>query len=289
MVAIPRVGQEVVVEFIEGDPDRPLVTGCIYNGEQTQHYPLPDEKTKSYWKTNSSPGGDGYNELMFEDKAGEEKVFLHAQKDMDLRTLNETKQISLANHHQVVGTEDGKSNAGDYNQLFWRDNNVIVKRDEIKHVEGNQMVMVGNGGVVDIVIEKKEAKKIGQEGKHLIVEGDSNSDIGGSWSVNVGGSQQLKAGGDIAIEAGAAGQVHIKAATIIIEATQQISLKAGANFIDLGPAGISIQGTMVNINSGGAPGNGKGCSPAEPDEAVEAEPAEAAAAWDSSSGQKSRP
>ncbi len=293
MVAIPRVGQEVVVEFIEGDPDRPLVTGCIYNGEQTQHYPLPDERTKSYWKTNSSPGGDGYNELMFEDKAGEEKVFIHAQKDMDLRTLNETKQISLANQHQVVGTEDGKDDAGDYNQLIWRDNNAIVKRDQVQHIEGNQLLMVGNGdadgGIVEIVIEKKEAKKIGDEGQHLIVGGDSNAKVGGSFSVDAGGSQHLKAGGDVAIEAGAMGQVHIKASTIVIEAMMQLSLKAGANFIDLGPAGISIQGTMVNINSGGAPATGNGCSPTAPDEATEAAPAEAATAWDSSTGEKSRP
>ncbi len=290
---IPRVGQEVVVEFLEGDPDQPLVTGCIYNGEQTPHYKLPGEKTKSYWKSNSSPGGDGYNELMFEDKAGEERVFLHAQKDMDLRALNDTKQISLANQHQVVGSENGKKDAGDFNQLIWRDHNSVVKRDEAQHVEGNQTIMIGNGdaegGVVNIVIEKKEAKKVGAQGQHVTVEGDCNSKVAGSLSTDVAGDQHLKAGGSVAIEGGMGGQVHIKAGTIIIEAMQQLSLKVGANFIDLSPAAISIQGMMVNINSGGAPGTGNGCNPTEPEEAQEASPSEAAAAWDSSTGNKSRP
>jgi len=83
-MTIPRIGQEVVVEFLEGDPDRPLVTGVVYNAEQMPHYTLPDEKTKSYVKTNSSMGGDGHNEVRFEDKAGEEQFYMHAQKNMDV-------------------------------------------------------------------------------------------------------------------------------------------------------------------------------------------------------------
>ncbi len=82
MLFIPRVGMEVVVEFIEGDPDRPLVTGCVYNGSALPSLALPESNTQSTMRTRSSPGGAGYNELRFEDAAGSEQVFVHAQRDL---------------------------------------------------------------------------------------------------------------------------------------------------------------------------------------------------------------
>src|SRR3954447_8302557 len=79
---LPRVGQEVVVSFLDGDPDRPLVTGCVYNGTNAPPYPLPDAQTRTIIKSSSSPGGSGFNELRFEDKTGEEEIWLNAQKDL---------------------------------------------------------------------------------------------------------------------------------------------------------------------------------------------------------------
>ena len=94
-MVIPRVGMEVVVEFLEGNPDRPLITGVVYNATQTVPYALPGNKTQSGFKTNSSPGGSGSNELRFEDKAGEEEVFFQAQKDYNKKVLNnETVEIT---------------------------------------------------------------------------------------------------------------------------------------------------------------------------------------------------
>ncbi|MGA9015119.1 MAG: type VI secretion system tip protein TssI/VgrG [Acetobacteraceae bacterium] len=91
---IPRVGQEVVVEFLDGDPDRPIITGCVYNANQGVPYPLPDNKTRSGIKTHSSTGS-GNNELRFEDKAGSEEIFLQAQKDYNKVVLNnETVKIT---------------------------------------------------------------------------------------------------------------------------------------------------------------------------------------------------
>ena len=75
---IPRVGQEVIVTFVDGDPDRPLVTGVVYNSDQMPPYDPKEEPTKSYIKTNTSTGGDGYNEFRFEDKKGKEQVFIHS-------------------------------------------------------------------------------------------------------------------------------------------------------------------------------------------------------------------
>jgi type VI secretion system secreted protein VgrG len=78
-IFIPRIGQEVIVGFLEGNnPDRPIITGCVYNATQTVPYTLPDEQTKSTPKTNSSKVAGGFNELRFEDKAGSEEVFIQA-------------------------------------------------------------------------------------------------------------------------------------------------------------------------------------------------------------------
>jgi type VI secretion system secreted protein VgrG len=85
---IPRIGMEVVIEFLEGDPDRPLVTGCVYNGDNKHPYTLPDDKTQSGLKSDSTKGHNGYNEFMFEDKKGDELVRMHAQKDHDVTVRN---------------------------------------------------------------------------------------------------------------------------------------------------------------------------------------------------------
>ena len=89
-IKIPRIGQEVVVSFLEGNPDRPLITGSVYNASQTVPYALPDNQTRSTLKSNSSKGGSGFNEIRLEDKAGSEELFIQAQKDMNLIVLNDS-------------------------------------------------------------------------------------------------------------------------------------------------------------------------------------------------------
>lgn len=86
---VPRIGMEVIVEFLDGNPDRPIVIGCVYNGANGTPYPLPAEKTKSTIKTNSSLGGGGFNELRFEDAKGREEIYLHAQKDHNRVVLSD--------------------------------------------------------------------------------------------------------------------------------------------------------------------------------------------------------
>jgi len=85
---LPRVGMEVVVQFLEGDPDRPLVTGVVYNGDLKHPYDLPANKTQHGWKSDSSKGHDGYNEFMFDDKADAELIRMHAEKDHDVTVKN---------------------------------------------------------------------------------------------------------------------------------------------------------------------------------------------------------
>ncbi|HYO64316.1 MAG TPA: type VI secretion system tip protein TssI/VgrG, partial [Pyrinomonadaceae bacterium] len=219
---IPRIGQEVIVDFIEGDPDRPIITGRVYNGGSMPPYALPGEKTKSTIKSYSSKGGGGFNEIRFEDAKGSEQIFVHAEKDEDKRVKNDRKEW--------VG----------------RDRHLIVKRDKLEKVEGD---------------------------KHLQVTGDKNEKVGGGVSLKVGMDVNEKVGTKFALQAGT--EIHLKAGmNAVIEAGMSITLKAGGGFVVIGPTGVTISGTPVLINSGGAAGSGSGSSPQTPKNPLEADKAE---------------
>jgi type VI secretion system secreted protein VgrG len=105
-IFIPRVGMEVIVEFLEGDPDRPLVIGTVYNKEYQPPYNLPGDKNLAGWKSDSTEGGGGYNELVFDDTKGSEKIRVHAEKDMettiennDDQTVNNDRTITVQGKH----------------------------------------------------------------------------------------------------------------------------------------------------------------------------------------------
>ena len=109
----PRIGQEVIVSFLEGDPDRPIITGRVYNADQTVPYTLPDNGTRSTMKSSSSKGGgtSKFNEVRFEDKAGSEQLFLNAQKDMDVNVINDSRE-SVGGSRNLVITKDQKESVG---------------------------------------------------------------------------------------------------------------------------------------------------------------------------------
>jgi type VI secretion system secreted protein VgrG len=219
----PRIGQEVIVDFLEGDPDQPIIIGRVYNGAAMPPYELPGEKTKSTIKTLSSKGGGGFNELRFEDKKGSEQIFIHAEKNEDVRIKND--------RFEFVG----------------HDSHLIVKHDQFEKVEGD---------------------------KHLRVQGDHNEKVDGTISINAGMNMQEKVGMRHALDAGM--EIHLKSGmNLVVESGVTLTLKVGSNFININPAGVFIQGTMVMINSGGAAGSGSGSSPEAPQDPREADTAEA--------------
>ncbi|MCP4478597.1 MAG: type VI secretion system tip protein VgrG [Planctomycetaceae bacterium] len=272
-MAIPRINHEVVIEFIEGDPDRPICVGSVYNADQPPHYDPETHSTRTYLKTNSSPGGQGFNELFFEDKAGDERVFIHAEKNYDRRVKNSSTETIGGNVNLTVGHEDAEY-----------------------------------GGEVAIDIEKKLMRSVGLDGieftnegdekrhtegsHHLTVDGDWNS-AADSISVDASRDINAKAGMNYGMEAGM--NFHIKAGTaLVIESGTQLTLKVGGNAVVIDPSGVSItssamvniNGSLVKVNSGpGSPaGSGAGCSVQKPDQPEKATPA---AAHREQSGQKS--
>jgi type VI secretion system secreted protein VgrG len=288
-----------VVSYLEGDPDRPLITGVVYNADQMPAYPLPAEKTKSWVKTNSTKGGDGFNEIRFEDKKDKEQIFMHAERNMDVRVKNDSMERIFGDRHQIIGWEKDGGKGGDQRERVYQDKHLNIKRNQVEHIEGNMQLLIGkgdasDGGNMHVVVEKNKHELIEEhnhlhikmndseqvdgvqsltvggdklelvKGKNdLEVKGDRSEKVGGAQSLTVGGDQQEKVGMNHALEAGMA--IHIKAGmTAVIEAGMQLSLKVGGSFIDINPTGISISGPMVLINSGGAAGSGAGSNPTEP-------------------------
>lgn len=131
VVKLPRVGQEVQVSFEEGDPDKPLITGCLHNGEQTTAWDLPLHQTRSGIRTSSTPGGGGTNELRFEDKKGKEQLRWQAEKDWDVKILHSSHTQIDGSHHRVVGGNDYREIQGEQHQTF--EANVAYERQQSQH------------------------------------------------------------------------------------------------------------------------------------------------------------
>ena len=168
MVALPRVGQEVVVDFLEGDPDRPLITGRVYNNKSELPYALPDHAHLSTIKTDSTPGGGGFNELRFNDKKGEEQVFLHAQNSLDVRVKGSEREWVGGERH------------------------LIVKKDRFEQVEGEHHSSVKGNSSAAV------------EGDFsLTVQQDHQEKTGMNYALDAGAAIHLKAGMNVVIEAGA--------------------------------------------------------------------------------------
>jgi len=289
---IPRIGQEVIVDFLEGDPDRPIITGSVYNADQMSAYALPQEMTKSWLKSNSTKGGVGYNEIRFEDKKDEEQIFVHAERNMDVRVKNDRFERVIANHHMIVGSDQDGKKSGDQREKVYQDKHLNVARNQVEHIEGNKQLMVGHGqaasgGNMDIVLENTK-KELIEADSHLHVKGVRNEKVDGTASLTVGMNQQEKVGMNHALEAGQ--EIHLKGGMkVIIEAGMQLTIKGAGGFVDIGPSGVTIQGILVNINSGGSAGVGSGAKPSSPDDAAQAVPAEPVVADDSKTGAKSAP
>lgn len=132
---IPRIGQEVIVDFLEGDPDQPIIVGRVYNGDQTTPYALPDEKTKTTVKTESSKGGGGFNELRFEDLKGKEQVFIHAERNQDIRVKKDLFETVAEESHRKIGKDHMEEIGGD--------KHLAVKGDQNEKVDGTVSLKAG--------------------------------------------------------------------------------------------------------------------------------------------------
>ena len=246
-IMIPRKGQEVIVTFLEGDPDRPLVTGCLYNGENTPPYALPDNKTRSGIRTRSSPEGDGAaaaNELRFEDKAGSEEMYLHAAKDQTIVVQNDRHESVGHDAVVTVNNDRSKSVGGGQSESIGGDKATQVGGDQYEAIGGDMEIQVGGD----------QSETIGGD-KATGVGGDQTEAIGGDKATGVGGDQSEAIGKSRVVEVSknyleeVGKKRTLLAKSVRIEAADEITLVTGKASITMKKNGdISITGKRININ-----------------------------------------
>jgi type VI secretion system secreted protein VgrG len=268
---LPRIGHEVLVDFIEGDPDRPVVTGRIYHGLNRPPYPLPEEKTKSTIKSESSLGGGGFNELRFEDRKGAEQIFFHAERNLDVRVNNDAFSTVFQNSHVTVGNEE-KGKAGDSFAQLYHDHHLKVHRHVKAHLGGDVEVLVGGidaPGRVDLHIRSDKLELVDGD-RHEHVRKSTLEKIDGSVSRIVEGNEQVKIGGRLGLEA--KDEIHLRAAKIVLDAGEGFTVRGPGGFVTINSGGIYVKGNMVYINSSGSALKGQDVKPESAQDAKDAEP-----------------
>ncbi len=242
----PRIGQEVVVQFLESNPDHPLVTGCVYNEENLPPY-LPDHPTVSTIKTNSSPSGndvnEGYNEIRFEDKKEEEQVFIHAQRNMDTLveanqtvTLNEgDRTLTLHAGDEVISLEAGNRTT------------TVKGGDELHENEQNYTH----------VIDQNDTKKVGGNLTEEVsgnyaqkIDGNLVQEINGNAAVTVAGDYALQVQGNLNLVV--TGTVSLTAAGISLTSSANVDMIAGAAATLTGKSGVTVTSGAALSLSGSA-------------------------------------
>ncbi len=223
LFTLPRIGHEVVIEFLEGDPDRPIITGAVYNANNMPPYKQPDFKTITAFKSNSSKGGGGFNELRFEDKKGEEQIFIHGEKNIDIRLKNDRFEYVGNNHHEIVHN----------------DRMTKIENDDHSTVVGEQRIEIG----------KDQSLKVkAKQAVHII----------GPQSTKVEGdvAHEYDSNASTIVES----DLYIKADNICIEGKTNVTIKVGQSSIAIESGGIKIAttGDIVFDAKGKLEGKGLG-------------------------------
>ena len=209
-MALPRIGNEVIVSFLDGDPDQPIITGCTYNATSMPPYALPQHKTRTVLKTRTHKG-EGSNELRFEDEAEKQQVYIHAQKNLDLLTEN--------NRTEVINS----------------DSHLTVEKTRISHVKANEHETIGG--------EKREHTG---EDHSFSVTGTLHVKAGNAWLNEAGTELHIKAGQKVVVEAGA--EITLKAGGSFVKIDSSgVSMGGAAIKINAGGAAGKGSGQKIQV------------------------------------------
>ncbi|MGX5799759.1 type VI secretion system tip protein TssI/VgrG [Bradyrhizobium sp. Arg314] len=272
-IQIPRIGQEVIVDFIEGDPDLPIITGRVYNAAEMPPYALPGNATQSGWKSNSSKGGGGYNELMFEDKAGSELVNFQAQKDHHLlikHDRNKTVQHDQSDRidhdakHSVghnldedvgnnktvkvgvnqttnIGSNDTETVGANRSLTVGANETIHIGANSTENIDANHSQTVGLNQTVTVGVARVDT--VGAAEARTVGASQTNT-IGATRSVSVGISQSHSIGTADTWDIGAAQTVNVGA--------DQSFAVGGAQSSQIGKARTTVIGADDATDVGGA-------------------------------------
>jgi type VI secretion system secreted protein VgrG len=274
-IHIPRIGQEVVVEFLEGDPDRPIITGRVYNADQTAPYGLPANKTQSGIKSRSSSGGSSsnFNEIRFEDKMGSEEVYIHAEKDQN--NVVEHDETTKVGHDRTenVGNNENITVVKDRTENVGNNETITIAKDRTESVGNNETITIAQnrteqvGANESITVAKSRTRNVGQN-ETVTVALMRAHNVGVNEAITVGAAQAITVGADQATTVGGAQQNTVgkdRASTIgandslsvtkklTIDAGEEITITTGSASISMKKDGtIQISGKDITIEGSGA-------------------------------------
>ena len=249
-IFLPRIGHEVVVSFLEGNPDRPLVTGCVYNAENMPPYDLPANKTQSGWKTRSTKEGGtaNFNELRFEDLKGSEEIYIHAEKDQNNHVENDETTFVGHDRTEEVGNDETITIGNDRTENVGNDETITVAANRTESVGKNESISIGEnrsenvGKNEDINIGKNRTEQVG-DNETISIGKNQEMTVGKNQTESVGDNRELQVGKNDTLNVG-------KKLSVVVG--DEISFKCGKSVIVMKKDGkIQITGKELNIKMSG--------------------------------------
>jgi type VI secretion system secreted protein VgrG len=290
MVAIPRIGQEVIVDFLEGDPDQPIITGRVYNADQMPPYALPANKTQSGIKSRSTLGGGAanFNEIRFEDKKGSEQLYIHAEKNQDNIVENdETTDVghdrteTVHNNETITIGVDRTETVGNNETITIGVNRIeMVGANETITIGANRVISVGASETATVALQRTHAvgvnetiaigaaQEVGIGAFQAIAVGAYQTlNVGAYQSVNVGRNQSTSVGGSQALSVASNRSVDVSGGqstkvgkddalkvgnNLVIDAGDSVTIKTGSASITMKKDGtIVIKGNNISVQGSG--------------------------------------
>ena len=273
-VAIPRMGQEVIVDFLEGDPDQPIITGCVYNAEQMPPYDLPANKTQTGIKSRSSLSGSpaNFNEIRFEDKKGSEQLFIHAEKNQDIEVENDETHWVGHDRKKTIDHDETTHVKHDRTETVDNDETITIHGGRTETVDKDESITIGGNrtetvsGNETISISKNRQESVtGNEG--VDVGKDQSLTVGGNHTVSVTKDESISVSGkrtdsvtkDESIEIGknrdaSVGENDTLNVTkkLVMDVGEEITIKTGSASITMKKDGtITIKGKDITLDGSG--------------------------------------
>lgn len=285
----PRIGQEVIVDFLEGDPDQPIIVGRVYNAEQMPPYALPGGQTKSAIKTRSSPGGgaDNFNEIRFEDAKGSEEMYLHAEKDQNT-VVEHDQTIFVGNdRHEKIGRDRSLEVGRDKSEDVVRRKTIHVGSSHTEVIDATMDVSVGGtltesvgvnyvetvgvamtltvGAALAITVGAAMAETVAGAkveaigaGKSEAIGGNRSATVGGDWSESIAKGKTVELAKDLKETIGGqhkesvAKEFVLNAKKIELIAEDEVHIKTGDAEITMKKNGdITVKGNKINVKGDG--------------------------------------
>lgn len=256
-IAHPRIGDEVIVEFLEGDPDQPIVTGCVYNAQTMPPYELPANKTQSGIVTRSTPDGtaSNFNEIRFEDKKGSEELFVQAEKDHNTNvkhdqgeTIGNDQKVEIGNHQSIQVGKNRQLEVGENDRTtIGKDRTIEVSGGHTESVGGDMSLTVSKNRTMSVAKDLTESI---ESSMSLTVGKDRTTTVGGDLTVEVGKKHSLTVGDQQTVTV--AKEAALSAKKIQFRADDEITLVTGSASITMKKNGdITIKGKKITVQGSG--------------------------------------